>query len=181
MASRQVQPHRDASALAPARTFVETLCKHAAAHTTACWVQDPVEGLPPPQPAQAAWHSLDVLDTLGQLAQRGHAPQVLQLLEAPCASCPEAILVGLADVSPLQWGPLQDQVLIPLPLNPQPAAHALGGGCENPRASVRRPSKPLIQDLSDVREGAVIRMTYSVLRTPTHGWQACACRMPQPT
>ncbi|KAA8539793.1 hypothetical protein F0562_026485 [Nyssa sinensis] len=46
-----------------------------------------------------AWFSLDLLELLCQLAERGHAGSVRQILEFPLKYCPEVLLLGIAQIN----------------------------------------------------------------------------------
>lgn len=46
-----------------------------------------------------AWLSLDLLEILCQLAERGHAGLVRSMLEFPLKHCPEVLLIGIAQVN----------------------------------------------------------------------------------
>ncbi|KAK9292656.1 hypothetical protein L1049_020633 [Liquidambar formosana] len=49
--------------------------------------------------ANHAWLSLDVLEVLCQLAERGHVGSVRQMLEFPLKHCPEILLFGIAQIN----------------------------------------------------------------------------------
>ncbi|KAK2650679.1 hypothetical protein Ddye_018168 [Dipteronia dyeriana] len=49
--------------------------------------------------ANHAWLSLDLLDVLCQLAERGHASSVQSLLDYPLKHCPEVLLLGMAHIN----------------------------------------------------------------------------------
>ncbi|GMP24046.1 hypothetical protein CsSME_00001443 [Camellia sinensis var. sinensis] len=78
----------------------------AACHMQACangWkVNEVPHGL-----ANHAWLSLDLLEVLCQLAERGQAKYVRQILEFPLKQCPELLLLGIAQINTpynlLQW------------------------------------------------------------------------------
>ncbi|KAL7229494.1 hypothetical protein ACSBR2_008075 [Camellia fascicularis] len=57
--------------------------------------------------ANHAWLSLDLLEVLCQLAERGQAKYVRQILEFPLKQCPELLLLGIAQINTpynlLQW------------------------------------------------------------------------------
>ncbi|XP_058205092.1 uncharacterized protein LOC131319013 isoform X2 [Rhododendron vialii] len=46
-----------------------------------------------------AWISLDLLEVLCRLAERGHAKSVRQILESPLKQCPELLLLGIAQIN----------------------------------------------------------------------------------
>ncbi|KAI8564580.1 hypothetical protein RHMOL_Rhmol03G0191500 [Rhododendron molle] len=46
-----------------------------------------------------AWISLDLLEVLCRLAERGHAKSVRQILESPLKQCPERLLLGIAQMN----------------------------------------------------------------------------------
>lgn len=46
-----------------------------------------------------AWISLDLLEVLCHLAERGHAKSVRQILESPLKQCPELLLLGIAQIN----------------------------------------------------------------------------------
>ncbi|XP_057952190.1 uncharacterized protein LOC131146551 isoform X3 [Malania oleifera] len=46
-----------------------------------------------------AWFSLDLLEVLCQLAERGHAGTVRPMLEFPLKHCPETLLLGIAQIN----------------------------------------------------------------------------------
>ncbi|KAF7147217.1 hypothetical protein RHSIM_Rhsim03G0166300 [Rhododendron simsii] len=46
-----------------------------------------------------AWISLDLLEVLCLLAERGHAKSVRQILELPLKQCPELLLLGIAQIN----------------------------------------------------------------------------------
>ncbi|KAL5812656.1 hypothetical protein ACOSQ3_027606 [Xanthoceras sorbifolium] len=50
-------------------------------------------------PANHAWLSLDLLEVLCQLAERGHASTVRAMLEFPLKHCPEVLLLGIAQIN----------------------------------------------------------------------------------
>ena len=58
-----------------------------------------------------AWLDLDLADTLAALAEAGHGPAVIALLEAPRRDCPELLLCALAAARG-EYGPLQREVLL---------------------------------------------------------------------
>jgi len=45
-----------------------------------------------------AWLSLDLLDVLCQLAERGHAVLVSSLLQYPLTQCPRTLLLGMTHI-----------------------------------------------------------------------------------
>ncbi|KAK1364557.1 CCR4-NOT transcription complex subunit 1 [Heracleum sosnowskyi] len=49
--------------------------------------------------ANHAWKSLDLLEVLCQLAERGHAGSVRPMLEYPRKHCPEILLLGVASIT----------------------------------------------------------------------------------
>ena len=70
--------------------------------------QEPLDGVPSSS-ASRAWRSCDLLSALDRLTDVGLAPQVLRMLDAPSATCPELLLLSLAACSP-QWSQLHTQV-----------------------------------------------------------------------
>jgi len=66
------------------------------------------ERLPNGTPNEA-WLDLDLADTLAALADAGHGPAVLQLLEAPRRECPELLVSALAGARG-EYGVLQQEV-----------------------------------------------------------------------
>ncbi|KAG5558355.1 hypothetical protein RHGRI_008322 [Rhododendron griersonianum] len=46
-----------------------------------------------------AWISLDLLEVLCHLAERGHAKSVRQILDSPLKQCPELLLLGIAQIN----------------------------------------------------------------------------------
>ncbi|XP_077235419.1 transcription regulator [Tasmannia lanceolata] len=49
--------------------------------------------------ANHAWHCLDLLEVLCQLAERGHASSVRKMLEFPLKHCPDVLLIGMAHIN----------------------------------------------------------------------------------
>ncbi|XP_057476799.1 uncharacterized protein LOC130764518 isoform X2 [Actinidia eriantha] len=49
--------------------------------------------------ANHAWLSIELLEILCQLAERGHAEAVQQILELPLKQCPEVLLSGIAQIN----------------------------------------------------------------------------------
>lgn len=49
-----------------------------------------------------AWLSLDLLEVLCLLAERGHASTVRSMLKHPLEHCPEVLLLGMAHINVLE-------------------------------------------------------------------------------
>ncbi|KAL6321921.1 hypothetical protein AAG906_035821 [Vitis piasezkii] len=79
---------------APPETFTFAHSIRKLAYTDALHGQE----LPHGQ-ANQAWLSLDLLDVLCQLAERGHAGSVRLMLEFPLKHCPEILLLGIAQIN----------------------------------------------------------------------------------
>lgn len=79
---------------APPETFTFAHSIRKLAYTDALHGQELLHGQ-----ANQAWLSLDLLDVLCQLAERGHAGSVRLMLEFPLKHCPEILLLGIAQIN----------------------------------------------------------------------------------
>lgn len=89
---------------APPEVFSWTNSKHK---------QAPLDGLhankSPYGTVNQCWLSLDLLQSLIMLAERGHFSVVRTILEHPVKHCPEALLIGLAQCK-TDWGVVHEEV-----------------------------------------------------------------------